>query len=224
MTTRIDEETIDTMSREASQELEALIPQILFLGGERSVFTPMIIQTAEVVALYRVCKRHGWDARESGELLYEVAEAYYAQSMSPMMKKNTGLLMYSWPVKRMWRKATQETMKREYPENWVGEYVEGDGRTFEYGLDFTECAASKFLKRHGAVEVAPYICLGDYARMRALGIGFKRTHSINMGGELCDFRFVKGHETPRAWPPKCLEEYRYYLETRGKVPASLKGK
>jgi hypothetical protein len=66
--------------------------------------------------------------------------------------------------------------------------------------------------RHGAEEVAPYVCLGDYARMRSLGIGFKRSRSISMGGERCDFRFIKGYETPRAWPPESLEEYRYYLE------------
>jgi hypothetical protein len=70
------------MSREASQELKTLIPEIPFLGGDGSAFTPMIIQTAEMVTLYRVLKRRDWEAREIGRLLYDIAEAYYGRSTS----------------------------------------------------------------------------------------------------------------------------------------------
>jgi hypothetical protein len=51
----------------------------------------------------------------------------------------TRLFFFSWPSKQTWRRTLLETADREYPENWVGEYVEGNGEAFEYGLDFTEC-------------------------------------------------------------------------------------
>jgi hypothetical protein len=37
----------------------------------------------------------------------------------------------------------------------MGKFVEGDGRTFDYGLDFTECAWVKLAKVMGAEEIAP---------------------------------------------------------------------
>lgn len=49
------------------------------------------------------------------------------------------MFFFSWPSKQTWRRTLLETADREYPENWVGEYVEGNGEAFEYGLDFTEC-------------------------------------------------------------------------------------
>ncbi len=44
--------------------------------------------------------------------------------------------------------------------------------------------------------------------MRALGIGFKRTKTLATGANMCDFRFIKGYQTAKGWPPENLEEFK----------------
>ena len=92
-----------------------------------------------------------------------------------------------------------------------------DGKSFEYGFNFTECGWLKLIEKEGIKDSAPYACLCDYARMRAIGIGFKRTKTIAAGAEICDFRFIKNYETPKGWPPEDLEENKdFYTELKKK--------
>ena len=37
----------------------------------------------------------------------------------------------------------------------------GDGQSFDYGVDYFECAGCKLLKAENAFELAPYICAVD---------------------------------------------------------------
>lgn len=105
-----------------------------------------------------------------------------------------------------WRTWLSQSQKRLYPENWVGDFLEGDGKAFNYGFNFTACGWLKLIDKENAGDIAPYACLCDYARMRALGIGFKRSKTIAAGADMCDFRFIKDYQTPRGWPPEDLEE------------------
>ncbi len=70
--------------------------------------------------------------------------------------------------------------------------VDGDGRDFEWGLDYTECAIVKYLSREGAPEIAPYGCWVDYPAYAAMGVKLIRTETIAQGGQRCDFRFSRG--------------------------------
>lgn len=56
--------------------------------------------------------------------------------------------------------------------------------------------------------------MSDYAMFRALGVGFKRTKTIAINCDVCDFRFVKDYQTPKGWPPESLEEFRQYLSKK----------
>jgi len=88
-------------------------------------------------------------------------------------------------------------------------FVEGDGETFDYGLDVTECGICKFYHAQGADELAPYMCLSDYVVSRAFGRGLVRYKTIAEGAEVCDFRYKQGRETfvyplRNGWPPKFM--------------------
>ena len=88
------------------------------------------------------------------------------------------------------------------------EFVEGDGKTFDYGYRFTECGIHKVFKKLGAVKYVPFMCLSDFAQGNVYGFGFARTQTIGNGDPICDHRFLKNGTTPRAWPPDDLPEYR----------------
>ena len=196
---------VEDITKQAYNELENLLSRLPYVGGDKSPFTSLMIQSAETLAFYRSCKSLGLSEREMGRLIYEIAENY-AQSISSLKKWLYRKAIFSKKMKNYWRNWLIESQKHLYPENWVGDFVEGDGKSSNYGFNFTECGWLKLVDKEGAGDVAPYACLCDYARMRALGIGFKRTKTIAAGANLCDFRFIKDYQTPRGWPPEDLEE------------------
>ena len=59
----------------------------------------------------------------------------------------------------------------------------------------------KFFHAQDADELIPYMCRHDYAMSRAFGWGLERTMTIAEGFDRCDFRFKKGREEEKGWPP-----------------------
>ena len=52
-------------------------------------------------------------------------------------------------------KQASETQKRQFPDADVIEFVEGDGKNFDYGLDLTLCSKCDFYSDQGAEEMPP---------------------------------------------------------------------
>ncbi len=204
---QLDPAIIQQLGETARVEFERIIHTLPYVGGDKSPFTKMVIQSGETIAFYNACKSAGLEVRKIGELVYRIAESQ-VDSVPSIKKWAARRLLFSPRVKDQWREAMDESQKRKYPENWVGSYVAGDNKSFEFGLDFTECAFLKLAGRFGCQEIAPYVCLSDFARMRGIGVGLKRARTLALGHEKCDFRFVRNYETPCGWPPENLEEHR----------------
>jgi len=204
-----DPKTIDAIIIQAYAELEKILPTLPYVGGNKSPFTTLMISSAETIAFYKACKTFGLTPREMGKFIYEIAESY-AESIPSYKKWLARKILFTGFFKNRWKKWMAENQKREYPENWHGEYIVGDGISFNYGLNFNECAWMKLARIVGAEDISPYVCLSDYAKMRAIGVGFKRTQTLVAGAPMCDFRFVKHYQTPRGWPPEKLEENKEF--------------
>jgi hypothetical protein len=204
---RYGEAFTDTVARESLAEFEELIPALPYIGGKRNSLTGNLASSASALAFYRVMKRHGKTLEETGEFLYRMMEAWIHRY--PRLARR--LMAHYYMSKFNQRQSRQKAVtsqERRYPGDWVREHVEGDSDTFDWGMDYTECGIVKFLHSQGADELAPYLCLLDYALYGALGIGLKRTQTLAEGDERCDFRFKKGGETPSGWPPPWLETQR----------------
>ena len=93
------------------------------------------------------------------------------------------------------RRRALESQERPYPGSYVFRYVPGDRTTFDYGVDYLECASCKFLAGQGAAELAPYLCTADYIYSEMFGWGLVRTTTLAEGGDRCDFRFKRGGPT-----------------------------
>jgi hypothetical protein len=91
------------------------------------------------------------------------------------------------------------TRKREYPANWVATFLPGDGVSFDFGYDYTECALVKYFAAQGVPELAPYPCVNDFARSAAIGTGLRRTGTLATGDGVCDFRFRRGRKVTQDW-------------------------
>ena len=189
----------DVLIDEFLKEFETLIPRLLYIGGERNLNNRDLIQSSWALAIYRVLHRRGKSVEEVGEFLYKSREALILTFPKVIIR------FYSWYrftgyFKNKWRRFALETQKRKHPDNFVVTFVESDGKEFDYGYDYSECAILKFFESQGASELSPYICATDILASKALNMGLKRTTTLALGGEKCDFRFRRGRETQEKWP------------------------
>jgi len=193
----------DTLARESVTEFEALILQLPYIGGRHNSMTDEIAFSATTLALYRVMKRHGKGVEQTGELLYRIAETW-VKRYPRFLRRLMGWAYLSGLGRCQSKRKAAVSQERRYPGDWVREHIEGDGGAFDWGVDYTECGSVKYLHSQGADELAPYLCLLDYALFGALGIRLERTMTLAEGCERCDFRFKKG-ESPSGWPPPWLD-------------------
>ncbi len=167
-----------------------LLPGIPYIGGDGNGLTEDLVQAAMVLAFYRSMKENRCSLEETGQLVYE---AYLN-----MLEGYPGFLFrwgWMWSGRDRNRKATAISRQRRYLGDWVSEYVEGDGKTFDWGVDHVECGIVKYLKSQGAPELAPYLCVMDQPTFSKAGAGLVRTKTIAGGADRCDFRFKSGRPT-----------------------------
>ena len=178
---------------EIRQEYEALIPQIPYIGNKKP-FTQWLLATAQFLAMYRVLKRHGKSIEEAGRIGYETSEQILDTSPKFVLRF-LGRATFSKKRLRNARIYAEESQKRKYPGDYVFKFVEGDNESFDFGIDYLECASHKFLASKDALELGPYICATDILQSERFGWGLARTMTLTEGGEKCDFRFKKGGKT-----------------------------
>lgn len=190
---RFGRDRAEAIQDESRVEYEALIPGIPYIGPR----TPMLVfllPASWYLAVYRVLRKKGLGVEEAGRAIYHMNEAEL-KAIPCIGRRLIGYLWFSgWFAKKIKRRA-EESQRREYPGNYVFSFVEGDGRTFDYGVNYTECAACKFLRNQGAPELLPVICACDQLAGDLLHWGLTRTKTLAEGADKCDFRFKRGDRT-----------------------------
>ena len=210
---------IEKLTIEMRKEYEILIPQLPHIGGSTNTMLPLLIGSASLLAVMRILEKEGMSIRDIGKFSYDFFESVsetrrsFEESGKPdltafMLSKDT---MFQKEYIDVLKLVAKDSQVRRYPGDWVYEYVEGNGKTFNHGINFTECAIYKFFKEQNAEKFVPFICLFDFAAARASGYGFKRTQTIWNGAPFCDFRYSKEGNTLRGWPPENLPEFKKIL-------------
>jgi hypothetical protein len=193
----------DAVLQEARAELEALIPEMPYIGGDENHLTGSLIGSVRCLAFYRAMKARGKSAAETGQVLYDAVQAHpddYVPHIPPSQRLSRDELM------ERRRKRARRSQERRYAWDWVYEFVEGDGEAFDYGYDFYECATEKFYRAQGAEEFLPFYCFLDFPKCELGGLGLSRTTTLAEGGEKCAFRFKEGGQSTQEWPPPFLRE------------------
>ncbi len=189
---------ISTITR---NNFEDLLPQIPYVGGKNNPLTDELINATILLPFLRTFEKEGLEYREIGRIVYELFEAFYK-----VIRQTDDIFSEEFLNNK--KELAKISKLRTYPGDWVFDFIQGDEKTFTYGIDYSECGVYKFFKSQGANHFMPIVCIADYAKARAYGYGLKRTQSIGNGADICDFRYVKNGITPRAWPPDNLPEFK----------------
>lgn len=164
-----------------------MLEELPYIGGDDNWLTGNLIKGAMAAAFYLPTKERGVNVDEVGHMFYEAVEkAMSDQVAHPRERAHDATAI------QMARTKEQDfaiwTQKREYPYNWVSQYVECEGTPFDYGRDWLECGIVKLHKHYGIAELSPYLCLLDYIVFKASGQGLHRTKTLAVGDKFCDFR------------------------------------
>ena len=193
--------------RETSQHYEALIPEIPYIGGDENPMTRHLVRSTTSLVLYKVMKARCKTAEEVGKIVYDAVEASVVQMPAvPGPELREAFITEQ-------KEQARKSQERHYSEDWVWEFVEGDGVEFDYGRDFLECSTQKLYHAHDADEFLPFYCYLDFVTHRTIGWGFTRTKTLAEGDDRCDFRNKKGGKTKKGWPPPFVNK-RYLRNNR----------
>jgi hypothetical protein len=210
---KYDEITYNRILINIQEEFNSIIPMIPYIGGQKNPLTQILVKCMSDLAVFRGLEKEGFSFQEIGEFHYNYVIKTHKARKEALMKAGRDPSEYPFdPVYIDYQKRlTKETQKRTYPDDWVIDFIEGDGKLFEWGWDIHECGVQKAFKKLGDEKYLPFICLGDFYEAEGLGFGFSRTQSLGFGGQKCTHRFVKNFKTPKAWPPYDLQEFRLDL-------------
>jgi len=206
---KFDNQKSDDIIIQMKAEFEKILPDIPYIGGQKNPTTLILVKCMSDLAVFRVLEKAGFTFREIGEIHYHyVMRTHLARKE---VLENAGRDPSQYPFDPVYvdyqKKLTEETQKKQYPDDWVMDFVEGDSEEYEWGWDIHECGVQKAYKKLGDEKYLPFICLGDHYEAEGLGYGFTRTQAIGFGAPLCTHRFVKNSKTPPAWPPDDLKEF-----------------
>jgi hypothetical protein len=193
----------ENVLRQARKEYETLIPQIPYIGGSQNHMTNDLLESVQSLAVLRVLTAQGKTVVESCEIIYQAMETRLSRYPRLLLRIIGRLQFTRMFIRRLQRQAI-ESQKRGYPGNFVFNIIIGDGKEFDWGIDFAECGICKFYKVQNAFEFMPYICLIDYALSDGFGYGLVRTETLAEGADRCNPRMKKNGQTERRFPPGFL--------------------
>jgi hypothetical protein len=180
----------EVVAVDARREYELLISQLPYIGGRQNPLTRVMISAGMFLALYRAMKAQGKEVDEIGAFVYKGVEKAYG--LLPRFALHMyGGLGFTERRQRGIRELALESQKRRYAGDWVYSVVKGNGKSFDYGLDFAECGICKFFRAQEAEEFARHMCQLDFIMSERMRMGLMRTTTIAKGGDKCDFRYKR---------------------------------
>ncbi|MBN1881556.1 MAG: L-2-amino-thiazoline-4-carboxylic acid hydrolase [Deltaproteobacteria bacterium] len=173
----------------AEREFLSIASRLPDIGGKSNFLTFHIIESAVILAYYKALKARNMNVEEIGGITHDVIRERVLSYPSFMLRLRGAYLMSGYCQKRRKQQA-ERSQRKTYPGDWVYRFVEGDGKTFHYGIDYTECGICTLYESENAREFTPFLCDIDYITFDAFGIGLHRAKTLGKGDDLCNFRFM----------------------------------
>ncbi len=194
----IGEEDATTVTGDAIKRFERLLPDLPNVGGDDNVDTQYLVIAAWYAAYYPSMKACGQSAEGVGRMIYELNKTELA-AIPRRQAMQAGDDFFSATHVATMKQWAESSLDKKYPANWVAEFIEGDGKDFDFGYTYTECAVCKYLHAGGMPELAPFVCLNDFLTSKADGTGLHRTTTLGQGGQQCNFRYKRGGSVTQNW-------------------------
>lgn len=184
----VDEEAVKNINEQAKKEYEALVQSIPEVD-ERAPFWDEINFYSSWIAVNRAVKPYGVTVEQVGEMILE--ESFIKFNMREEKERQETKRSWFEDQEAVYREKAVYSEEKKFADDWIYSFVKGDGKEFDFGLDFTSCAIYNFFKAQGEEELMPYICKVDYVWSDSNQLGLKRNYTIAQGDKCCDLRWKK---------------------------------
>ena len=185
----LGETAAPVVKQEVMGELEVVLGQMPYVGGELSRMTDFFMRLLGFMAIGRVLKRRGLSPDAIGEI---ELESFKRQMLAiPAAERmEAGRQFMSAENRARIREQAARSDQRTYAGDFVYDYVEpGPDETFDFGINYRACGFCQFAARHGDADILKHICGLDFAAYGLRGIRLERTQTLAGGAAHCNFRF-----------------------------------
>ncbi len=200
-------EKVEGILENTRRKFQGLLQELPEIGGDENLFIFAYAASAAALGLIEILEQNNMSVDDIGRLLYDIYGNVY-RFLPGIIRWWLRKVEFSKQHINNIRAYAEKTQKREYPENWVFQFIEGDHTHFDFGCDYSECAVLKLVKRKGLEKYMPYICVGDFAVSDAIKTGLFRTSTLFFGGTCCDFRYKENYKALSGLPINKLPEFQ----------------
>jgi hypothetical protein len=193
-----DKSLSEAVTNNALKEYKTLVIELPNVGGFKNPDSKFLNIAAWYLAYYRAMKPFGKTAEDVGRMIFQLnkIESKHYPKQKAEFACNA---FFSEKGRNDLKKWCKWTQKKEYPANWIAEYVPGEDENFDFGYNYTHCGVCMYLYAYNARELAPFVCTNDFLKSEKLNTGLKRTKTIATGDGICNFRFKKGRKVTQNW-------------------------
>jgi len=171
-----------------------IIPEIPYIGGKQNQFSAVMVINAWIISFFRVMRAQGKTPEEVISICCRVADDYMA-SLPRIIVWTARKFAFGRLIARKMQQQAIQSRQRQYPQDFVYEYIKGDGKDFNWALEFTECAVNKFYDAQGVEELKPYCNFFDVIYSRYLNMGIDAGRTIGIGCRTCRLEYKKNRAT-----------------------------
>lgn len=129
---------------EGRVEFGLIIPSLPDVGS-RGLLSLFSSATGMYLAMYKTAERHGRSLEETGKVIYDSAE-YLLQHIPRFLSRMFAGMNFSTRYLTELQRQAIESRTGIFPDGYIFDYIEGSKQTFDYGIDYYECASVKFLR------------------------------------------------------------------------------
>jgi len=177
----VDDNDLDAAVADAREAFAAMEDEIPYADKPDHVMYWSSFSVFQMLATYKAAARRGIDAHAVG-----------AAVLAAPVRARLQPLPAEAPAKM--REDAVASQEAAAPNEFVFEIVSGEGDV-DWGMNIQSCAVCHAFAKHDAMELVPYMCATDDKMSDAGEQGLRRTGTIALGADHCDFRY-KAHGDP----------------------------
>lgn len=182
---------------EARRRFEEMIPGLAYLDVPDHPMAASLYVCSTALALYLALAGRGVGVHDFGAAFNESMTAFIGLLTDDPFEYDEALIA-----------AGDESQRGARPGEFVFEAIPADADG-EWGINMLSCGICHQFAKYGAMELVPYMCAVDDIMSDRFDQGLRRTGTIALGAQRCDFRFQPGGE-----PQRVAEQYPQEVRIR----------
>jgi hypothetical protein len=171
---------------------DSMLPGMAYLDSPDKPMATSVFECGVVLSVYLALRDRGVDVHDfGGSMLAAMAQAPRPEMEDPGDGKTRQQRFAEFIA------GGEASQRDQVPGEFVFEAFADDGDELDWGMNIKSCAICAMASKYDAMELVPYMCATDDIVSDRDNQGLRRSGSIAVGAEQCDFVYKRGGEPKR---------------------------